>query len=1000
MSFILGNKEKCAKIYISEKDFKGVKRVAGWLASDIESVIGKKPLVIDIKEEDSENNLLKVLGENDSDCKIIVSTLGKGGAAEKTAEELNLDISEITGKREVYGIFLRDNKLIVIGSDKRGSIYGILKISETIGVTPFIYYGDVVPKTYKEVFFSEENMREEKNDSLYTCIETISHEPSVRYRGFFINDEWPAFGNWSQKHFGDVNAKCYEVVFEYLLRMKGNYLWPAMWNSCFSSDGPGTLSAELADELGVVMGTSHHEPCMRAGEEFVRLNKVHTEYGKDWSFVTNREGITKFWEDGLERGKDFENVITVGMRGERDSKLFEDAKLIDNINVLKDVINCQKELIDRIVKRGDNSKEIPTMLAIYKEVEQYYKGDAETPGLKEWDGLDGITLMLCDDNFGNLRLLPDPDKRDHKGGYGMYYHFDYHGSPISYEWVNSSYLPKVWEQMTMAYDAGIRDIWIVNVGDVKFEELPLSYFLDLAYDFDKYGSSNPGNYEDYLKKWTGAQFSGLDEKSVDDIIEITEGYMRLNNIVKPETQNENTFSLSGFGEADRLFEIADSLEKKADELMKSIPAQFSNAYVSLIYFQAKASFNIFKLMISAAKNRLYAMQGRNSANIYADLMKECIEKDKSLVDMFHSFNNEKWYSMAKSKHIGFRNWNDEGSRMPVISYVQPIPGNEMIVNDDDSNVYSVGGDWCRRRIRLNGFEYKNEGSFSICNCGENPLNYEIICDDESVIFEKKNVISETESVADRDILSGSTKYDVHYLVKVKEDASEGIHEFTVKSNAGRVNLFFNVASKTQKQDSNVLTLDRYLSVNADCFKELVSAGMFEMKTISSFGKLLPGEKAAALKTYPQEDTPGALGTEIMNGKNFSDEELINNLDTVPCAVYEINAAEAGDYDMTVFTAPSNPSYVASRMKMAVKVNDSVQILSGVDDSFEGGESSCRSWCIAVLTQIRKTNCKISLKEGINKISLYALEPQVVFEKFVISKDGIKLPDTNLGPVNE
>lgn len=292
--------------------------------------------------------------------------------------------------------------------------------------------------------------------------------------------------------------------------MKGNYLWPAMWTGRFAVDGPGLLSADLADELGVVMGMSHHEPCLRHGEEYKYLRGKDSIYGDAWDFRSNREGITRFWEDGLKRNGMYENVITVGMRGEFDSTILgENATLQDNIDLLRDVLVCQNQLIKKYV--NEDLDKVPRMLALYKEVEPFFYGDENSVGLIGSEELEGVTLMLCDDNHGNLRTLPDDSMRNHKGGYGMYYHFDYHGSPVSYEWVNSSSLHKTWEQMTNAYEFGIRDLWIVNVGDIFSTEFPLSFFMSMAYDYDKWGISNINSAADYTKYFVNTNFPEADE---------------------------------------------------------------------------------------------------------------------------------------------------------------------------------------------------------------------------------------------------------------------------------------------------------------------------------------------------------------------------------------------------------------------------------------------------------------------------------------------------------
>lgn len=441
----------------------------GKVAHDVELVSGKKPQILVEKE------IPETLESSGEDWTIIAATKGKSSFLKKLEEAGSAELKELEQKRECYAwIFpeiknrTKSNLLVIAGSDKRGTIYGLFHLSEMLGVSPFVDWCGLMPPKQEKIELRED----------MAC---ISKEPSVRYRGFFINDEWPAFGNWCNHNFGGFNAKAYDHVFELLLRLKGNYLWPAMWSARFADDGPGLLNAELADEYGIIMGMSHHEPCLRQGEEYKYLRGKNSVYGDAWNFRTNREGITKFWEDGLKRSGKFENVITVGMRGEADTAIMgKNATLEDNIQLLRDVLKTQKKLIQEHV--NPDLTRVPRMIALYKEVEEFFYGDEKTKGLMGAEELEDVILMLCDDNYGNLRTLPTEEMRKHAGGYGMYYHLDYHGWPVSYEWINSSYLPKIWEQMSMAYDFGVRELWMVNVGDIATQEFPLSFFLDMAYD--------------------------------------------------------------------------------------------------------------------------------------------------------------------------------------------------------------------------------------------------------------------------------------------------------------------------------------------------------------------------------------------------------------------------------------------------------------------------------------------------------------------------------------
>ncbi|MFL6516454.1 MAG: glycosyl hydrolase 115 family protein, partial [Bacillus sp. (in: firmicutes)] len=304
-------------LFYEEKEaFSGVKKIARKVMHDVELVFGYAPQAATDKKKLSRYTVL-------------YGTVDHSPMLHELQEKNMIDLSEIKDKREVYLFQVIDypfegveKALVIAGSDKRGTIYGLFHLSELLGVSPLVDWSDVKPLR-KDSF------------SLSGDLKYISKEPSVRYRGFFINDEWPAFGNWTMKNFGGFNEEMYDHVFELLLRLKGNYLWPAMWSARFSDDGPGLANAELADEYGVVMGASHHEPCLRYGEEYKYLRGENSKYGDAWNFITNREGIIKFWEDGLKRSGKFENVITVGMRGEQDTSIMgKEAALAENIELL------------------------------------------------------------------------------------------------------------------------------------------------------------------------------------------------------------------------------------------------------------------------------------------------------------------------------------------------------------------------------------------------------------------------------------------------------------------------------------------------------------------------------------------------------------------------------------------------------------------------------------------------------------------------------------------
>lgn len=654
------------KICVEKETFEGVKRVADKVLEDFKEITGDS---FERIETDSFENL--------SDC-IFVATVGNSTILDSMTQQGLVDIEDVRGKREVYKIVEYNDSLIVIGSDKRGTIYGLYSVSESLGVSPWHYFADVpTPKS--------------DNFEIPKSVIKTSKEPSVRYRGFFINDEWPSFGGWTTEKFGGWTSEMYDHVFDLLLRLKGNYLWPAMWSSSFTLDGPGEANMELADIYGVVFCFSHHEPCLRSSEEWDKVKGDDSIYGKEWNYYLNRDGLINYWRDGLKRGGKYENYITIGMRGERDSSMLgDDATIAENVELLKDIIKNQNELIKEYVN-PDLSK-TRRMLALYKEVEAYYYGDATYEGLKDYDELEDVTFLLCEDNFGNMRTLPTEADRNHKGGYGMYYHFDYHGGPVSYEWVNSTPLVKVWEQMSMAYEFGIREIWVVNVGDIKPQEIPLSFFMDLAYDYEKYGANCVNETGKYLEKLVEGIFGRYFEK--DDLSKIRfviDEYTKINGMRRPEVMNKDIYSVTAFKEAERMLERNMRLKEIANELKSSCEEEIYPAFFELVYFPAVASANVQIMGLCAGLNEYYAQKNCLKANEYEKRVQEAILLDNELTDLYHGVNNGKWNKMMSSNHVGFVNWNDVGWSYPEVTHV--YNGVEDIEVDEpvcDYAVYEAG----------------------------------------------------------------------------------------------------------------------------------------------------------------------------------------------------------------------------------------------------------------------------------------------------------------------
>lgn len=1011
-----------ASIYLDKEALSGVKKIAGKVAEDFKRVSGKAAKVVESAD------VLGKLEEAKDGSYIVAGTIGASKVLDELARKGLIDLKSIQGKNECYGLFLLDGLdkkagksakgsvkkagdskagkklLVVAGSDKRGTIYGLFKISEIIGVSPWVWYGDVAPvkRDYVEI-----------NESDLGGKSFISKEPSVRYRGLFINDEWPSFGNWTFSHFDGFTTPMYDHVFELILRLKGNYLWPAMWTSNFSLDGPGLSNAELADEYGIVMSNSHHEPCLRHSEEWDLVKGDDTPYGSAWNFDRNKEGLTNYWRDGLLRNGKFENIITMGMRGERDSEILgTTATLQDNIDYLKEVITTQNQLIKETI--NEDLDKTSRMLAIYKEVEGYFHGDAKTKGLKYWDGLDGITCMLCEDNFGNLRTLPEDWQRDRKGGWGMYYHFDYHGDPVSYEWVNSTSIARTCDQMSQAYDFGVREIWIVNVGDLKPQELPLSYFMDLAYDMEKWGASNPHAIQEYMEKWTSQQFAAMTIDNPGRALELKtllEGYSRLNYIRKPEALYEDTYHPCHYGEADavltkasELMNLAEEIAsdwgfdgplwklvdlKKNDKIREKLMADENlSAYVQLVYFPVMASMNQLMLMVNAGKNDFYAKRGALVANKIADEMKAEIALDRKLKDLYHAVNNGKWDHLMRSEHIGFRNWNDEECSYPIRKYVETANKPRMIVRPMKSEQWTCGGDWTRKTLLVTELldPACKQTSLEILKGSEEGFKYEVLCDAEWLKLSrkegsfKKGMTELSENLVltvDTEKLASCKKDKKGYQVaklEIRGALSRVFVEVPVTC-ASYVDHFVPVLPEEYVKMVAREGSELYLALEMTDGRAPEDAEVAELTLLEDFGRFQAGRKA-----FPVTKT-------FKPGKN------------APAVEFDFVLPEKGEYQVTLITAPDNPVIRQNELALGMSVNGKkIQVVGTVPKDYVGGERSCSLWAQGVLTQSHEVSVNIDGKKGANTLTIYGLDSGVVLERVLIQKNNVRRADGYLGKV--
>ncbi|KAG9257165.1 uncharacterized protein F5Z01DRAFT_734377 [Emericellopsis atlantica] len=632
----LASEDVSPHIYVDADDFKGVQRTAQDLANDFGRVVGN-------------NGTLSLIGSPDtvqwSDGPVIIAgSIGHSSLIDSLVSKNKIDVDKVEGLWEAYTSVVVEAPfsgvpwaLVIAGSDQRGVSYGLYDISEQMGVSPWYWWADVPVKTKSEIWVRKGPK--------------VQGSPSVKYRGFFINDEAPSLTGWADGKFtkseygSSFTGEFYKLVFELCLRLKGNYIWPAMWSSMFYVDDAN--NGDIADDFGVFMGTSHHEPMARAGNEQGEF------MAGPWDWSRNRDNITQFFEEGVERSKNWDTIYTLGMRGDGDA---ESPTL--TADALEDIIQVQQSILKEELGL-DNAGDVPQTWVLYKEVGKYYQAGMKTP--------DDVILLWTDDNSGNIQRLPLANETDRSGGAGIYYHFDYVGAPRNYKWINTIQLVKTWEQMHLAYEKQARELWIANVGDIKPLEIPLTHFMDMAYDMSKYTS--PKGTSEWLHRWATREF-GADVASQTAEILTTYGTMLIRRKYELLSDQPYAFSTANYDEVEKIMSDWEDLLELTESTYDSLDEATKVAYYQLIMHPVEAGKTVVDLYNKNALNAWYAQQGRTSTNAMANDVQALFAQDQVITEKYHTLNGGKWNHFVDQVHIGYTYWQDPSvNAMPNMTYL-------------------------------------------------------------------------------------------------------------------------------------------------------------------------------------------------------------------------------------------------------------------------------------------------------------------------------------------
>ena len=904
-------------LYASD-DEKLVEIAAGFLAGDVEMVTGTKPTVTTDVDAAA------------GDRVVIIGSIGHSPLIDELVAKGKLKVDAIRGEWERFVVqtVKRPTKgireaLVIAGSDKRGTAYGVFTLSREMGVSPWYWWADAPVQQKEKVYVSRDPY--------------VSEGPSVKYRGIFLNDEAPALTGWVHEKYGSFNHEFYEKVFELLLRNKANYLWPAMWRPrVFSTDDPENL--QTADDYGIVISTSHHEPMMRYHEEWSRAD------AGPWNYETNAANLQEFWRGGIERMGDFESVVTLGMRGDGDEAMSEETA----VPLLQRIIKDQREILTEVT--GKPAAETPQVWALYKEVQDYYDKGMRVD--------DDILILFCDDNWGNVRILPKKEDLDHAGGYGMYYHFDFVGGPVSYRWINVTQIERVWEQMNLAYERGVQDLWIVNVGDLKPMELPISFFLDFGWDATLEAADLPGYYTD----WADQQFGENHAAEIADIIAL---YTKYSARRTPEMIKPDTYSLDNYREADRVLREYAELHDRSSDIYAALPENARDAYYQLVHFPILASQNLNEMYVAAAKNERYALQGRASTNRYADLVKEKFFRDEAIARYYHdTLADGKWNHFMAQNHIGYVTWSEpQVDRMPAVTYIQAPPhgGLGYTVEGAPASRWSRGGLFGRT---FPTFDAVNDQTYEleVFNRGTEPLDYAVTAGADWIVLSDEG---------------GTLDDDVRIQVSIdwsEAPAGRSTGEITL-SDGGEENFTVTVPVRNESAVATGFVADNgVVSIEASHFTAKTDGRDAHWTVVPNLGRTASAVTPEPADAAAQDPTQGA-----------------------PRLDYTFTLLDSGEIRVQTYLSPTLNYQKNEGLKFAIAVDDEAPRIVNIHEGEERPDWEYPEWWnVSVTDHIRKRESEHGvLAPGTHTLRVWMVDPGVVFQQFVIDAGGLR--DSYLGP---
>ena len=935
-AFSLAAAGAATPLVVAADEWPGVSRAVRDLQADIERVTSLRPTLV---------------AAPGGSAAVIIGTIGHSALIDDLVRRGKFDAHAIAGQWESYVREVVANPfpgvaraLVIAGSDKRGTIYGVYDLSQQIGVSPWYWWADVSPAHHDALFMQPDRF--------------VCRSPSVKYRGIFLNDEAPDLTNWVRAKFGVVTPQAnpnvpagvanyghefYTRLFEVMLRLRANYLWPAMWNNAFNEDDPD--NARLADEYGIVMGTSHQEPMLRAQKEW------DWRYQKSlgtWNYAKNPDVLEQFWREGVRRNRNFESIVTMGLRGANDTPMAEGGPDA-NRALLERIVEVQRKILREEV--NPDITKVPQVWCLYKEVQEFYDTGMRVP--------DDVTMLWAEDNWGNLRRLPTVAERGRSGGAGIYYHFDYHGGPRSYQWLNSNPIPKIWEQMSMAKQYGADRVWIVNVGHFKGCELPLEYFMSLGWDTNRWTSDN---FAEFTQLWAAREF-GPDRAA--DIADIVAKYSKFNGRRKPELLAPETYSLTDYREAETVVADYQAIANKAAAIAKDLPAAKQDAFYQLVLFPTQAGALLNKLYFAAGRNALFAKQGRGSAGEWASITQMLLQKYLGMVAEYNAAAGGRWAHFMDQPVLGYTSWRD-----PPTNNLNHLKLTTPVVPDAVAMGVAVEGSEAvvAGEASLPRFDAFNRQSryLEVFRKGKTAFDYTAVASETWIILSStKGRVTDDQRVwvgVDWSKVPAGTSTGT---VKLSGAGAE----VAVKVEA------FNPVEITRATLNGFVEADGYVAIEPEHFTKRTDAGENRWFKVSDYGRTLSGMKAVA-------PVDGASATP---GKDS------------PCLEYRMYLISSGTAEVTAITAPTLNFIPDRGVRYAVSFDDEApQVATLVPAGWKAVREGQRDWEKSVADNAHFGRSKHNLAApGYHILKIWMIDPAVVMQKIIVDLGGLK--PSYLGP---